>query len=148
MRYQMLFTAMYPRVDPDAWAETKKAVSASDVASWLGGSSYGRQKMCYRLITSSLTEYLSSDQPDVFGASIKQILPMYPTLRPSAATMSAKATSESMMTGSVRLSGETLHSMNAGMRPEICHEHTIRCLSKTTRKNCLRSQTETRGYMN
>ena len=29
----MLFTAMYPRVDPDACAETKKAVSASDVAS-------------------------------------------------------------------------------------------------------------------
>ena len=37
---QMLFTAMYDSVDPDAWAETKKAVRASDVASWLGGSSW------------------------------------------------------------------------------------------------------------
>ena len=47
MSNQMLFTAMYPRVDPDAWAETKKAVSASDVASWLVGSSYELWKtMC------------------------------------------------------------------------------------------------------
>ena len=33
LKNHMLFTAMYPIVDPDACAETKKAVSASDVAS-------------------------------------------------------------------------------------------------------------------
>ena len=65
---------------------------------------------------------MGSNEPDVFGASVRQIFPMYPTLRPSAATMNAKATSESMMTGRARLSGETLHSMNKGMRPEIGDE--------------------------
>ena len=72
---------------------------------------------------------MRSNEPDVFGASVRQIFPMYPTLRPSTATMSANAMSESTMTGRVRLSGEALHSMKKGIRPEILSKLTVTCFS-------------------
>ena len=75
---------------------------------------------------------MRSNEPDVLGASVRQIFPMYPTLRPSTATMSANAMSESTMTGRVRLSGEALHSMKKGIRPEILSKVTVTCLSYAT----------------
>ena len=68
---------------------------------------------------ASLPDVISY-KPDVLGARIRHIFPMYPTVRPSTDTIIANAMSESMMTGKVRLSGEALHSINEGMRPERC----------------------------
>ena len=68
-----------------------------------------------------------SYKPDVLGARIRQIFPMYPTVRPSTDTIIANAMSESIMTGKVRLSGEALQSINEGMRPETILQY-VRCI--------------------